>query len=130
MSGKTKERVWDENANGSILNTSPVSSLVGMDLEIHYNTKTKQIEKVEKFPYFDILVQWRGWENCWSWEINKEKKDCSKSLDEEKIANLTMYVAEANISYSGKTMMLQYHNVDQGSITQTEEWMEIKINRY
>jgi len=130
MFGKTKERVWDENASGIVLNAAPVSTMAGMDLEIHYNTKTKQIEKVEKFPYFDILVQWSGRENCWSWEKDKGKKDCNDSLDEDKIANLTMYVAEADISYSGKTMLLQYHKVDQGSITRTEEWMEIKINRY
>jgi len=130
MFGKTKERVWDENATGTVLSAVPVSSMVGMDLEIQYNTKTKQIEKVAKFPYFDILVQWRGKENCWSWERGKEKKDCSNRLDEEKMANLTMYVTKADVSYSEKTMLLQYHNVDQGSITRTEEWMEIKINRY
>jgi len=130
MFGKTKERVWDENASGTVLSAAPVSSMVGMDMEIQYNTKTKQIEKVEKFPYFDILVQWRGKENCWSWERGKEKKDCSNRLDEEKMANFTMYVTKADISYSKKTMLLQYHNVDQGSITRTEDWMEIKINRY
>lgn len=130
MFGKTKERVWDENATGTVLRATPVSSMAGIDLEIQYNTKTKQIEKVEKFPYFDILVQWRGWENCWSWERGQEKKDCSQSLDEEKIADLSMNIAKADISHSGKTMLLKYHNVDQGSVTRTEVWTEIKINRY
>jgi len=41
-----------------------------------------------------------------------------------------MNIKKADVSHSEKTMLLQYHNVDQGSITRTEVWTEIKINRY
>ena len=128
--GKTAERKWDGNSNGTLQEVSLVGERDGLDLEILYNSRERRIVDVLSFPHFDLFVQWHGHRDCWSWERNREKKDCSISLDDEGFAHLPMLIEEAQRSRNGKTLILLGKKFEQGEISRDEYEMEIRITSY